>query len=112
MEECLKKIISDRLLEINDPKVASFIFTANEAMIKRVKKADINDLLKKFGCGDGDIISEHLANINLQPYFDVITNRHRVSHDQGASMTLDDFGKALPCGEAILLKVMEVLAND
>jgi hypothetical protein len=52
-----------------------------------------------------------LPEQNLQPYFDAITNRHKVSHDDGAAMTLEDFGKALPCAEAILDAVAEALAE-
>ncbi len=112
VEERIKEIITNRLAEINDRKVASFIFKSNESMIKRVKKAEVNDLLGKFDCGEGDIISELLVDMNLQPYFDAITNRHRVSHDQGASMTLDYFGRALPCAEAILDAVRRAIASD
>ena len=112
VEEKLKTIINARLLQINDRKIAAFIFKSNESMLKRVKKAEINDLLSKFDCGEGDIISEELAGMNLQPYFDAIVNRHRVSHDQGASMTLDYFGQALPCAEAILDKVEQILQRD
>lgn len=102
VEEKVKEIILARLSSISDPKVASFIFKSNEGMLKRVSKSDINDVLRKFDCGTGDIISSLLDDVNLQPYFDAITNRHKVSHDDGASMTLEYFGEALPCGEAIL----------
>jgi hypothetical protein len=112
VEERLKEIVSAQLGQIGDRKVASFIFKSSEGMIKRVKKAEINDLLSKFDCGDGDVISELLGDMNLQPYFDAITNRHRVSHDQGGSMTLNYFGQAIPCAEAILGKVEQVLANN
>lgn len=112
VEERIKEIITVRLSEINDRKVASFIFKSNEAMIKRVKKAEVNELLGKFDCGEGDIISGMLQDMNLQPYFDAITNRHLVSHDQGASMTLDYFGQALPCAEAILGAVRRAIASD
>lgn len=102
VEEKLKEIIRSRLNQIGDAKVSHFIFKTNEGMIKRVKKSEINDLLKKFDCGDGDIVSDILDNPNLQPYFDAITNRHLVSHHDGSNMTLEYFGSALPCGEAIL----------
>ena len=112
VEERVKEIISQRLNEISDRKVASFIFKSNEAMLRRVKKAEINDVLHKFDCGDGDIISHLLGDMNLQPYFDAITNRHMVSHRDGVNMTLDDFSKALPCAEAILDALELALAND
>lgn len=112
VEERLKEIITARLAKIEDRKVAAFIFKSNEAMIKRVKKAEINELLGKFDCGEGDIISQVLGDMNLQPYFDAITNRHKVSHDQGASMTLDYFGQALPCAEAILEAVRGAISRD
>lgn len=57
IEEKVKEIVSARLATINDRKVASFIFKSHEGMLKRVKKADINDVLQKFDCGEGDIIS-------------------------------------------------------
>lgn len=112
MEEKIKIIIQNRLDEINDRKVAAFIFRSSEGMIKRVKKAEINELLQKFDCGDGYIIGNFLGEINLQPYFDAIVNRHKVSHDQGSSMTLDHFGRALPCAEAILSAVQEALRPE
>lgn len=111
MEERLKEIVSARLRQVQDRKVASFIYKTNEAMIRRVKKAEINDILQKFDCGEGDVISDILDQ-NLQPYFDAIANRHLVSHDGGANMTLDEFKKALPCGEAILGAVELALAPD
>ncbi|UIJ44615.1 hypothetical protein LZK98_16350 [Sphingomonas cannabina] len=111
MEEKIKDIILARLKLIQDQRVAEFIFKTNESMLKRVKKAEINDVLQKFGCGEGDVIAERLPEINLQPYFDAITNRHRVSHDDGASMTLEDFGKALPCAEHILDAVEQALTE-
>lgn len=111
VEEKIKAIIADRLNMVSDRKVAAFIFKSNEGMLKRVKKSDINDVLKKFDCGDGDIISDLLCDINLQPYFDAITNRHLVSHDNGSHMTLDGFSAALPCAEAILDAVEAALAD-
>lgn len=112
VEEKLKGIILNRISEIQDPKVASFVFKSNEAMIKKVKKAEINDILAKFDCGEGDVISAHLGEMNLQPYFDAITNRHRVSHEQGSAMTLEYFAQALPCAEAILEAVQQLLAQN
>lgn len=109
VEERLKETITKRLSQINDEKVAHFIYKTNESMIKRVRKSEINDLLQKFNCGDGDVISEALAGKNLQPYFDAITNRHLVSHRDGASMTLDAFSEALPCAEEILEAVENLL---
>lgn len=111
VEEKIKDIISVRLSLIADTRVASFVFKTNEGMLKRVKKAEINDVLNKFGCGDGDVISARLPDINLQPYFDAITNRHKVSHDDGTSMTLEDFAKALPCAEAILDAVQTAISE-
>lgn len=111
MEEKIKDIILSRLRIIEDRKVAGFIFKTHEQMLKRVKKAEINDVLQKFGYGEGDVISDCLPDLNLQPYFDAITNRHKVSHDDGAAMTLEDFAKALPCAEAILKAVELALAE-
>ncbi len=112
IEEHVKKIIQDRINLINDNKVASFVFKSNEGMLKRVKKAEINDVLQKFDCGTGDVISEILGDMNLQPYFDMITNRHLVSHNDGGTMTLDYFGQALPCAEAVLDALEAALAAD
>jgi hypothetical protein len=112
VEEHVKKIISKRLDEVQDRKVASFIFKSNEGMLRRVKKAEINDVLQKFDCGEGDVISGLVGEMNLQPYFDAITNRHMVSHRDGVSMTLEDFAKALPCAEAILNALELALANE
>ncbi|MGZ8286379.1 MAG: hypothetical protein ACXW27_00645 [Allosphingosinicella sp.] len=96
---------------IQDRRVAKFIFQTNEAMIRRVKKSDINDILRKFDCGDGDIISDQMDGINLQPYFDAITNRHLVSHKDGVSMTLEAFAAVLPCAEQIFDTVERVIAD-
>lgn len=111
VEEKLKSIVAARLSEIQDRKVAAFIYQTSEGMIRRVKKAEINDLLRKFDCGDGDVIAELLGEVNLQPYFDAITNRHLVSHDDGAQMTLEYFGSALPCAEMVLGAVQQALAK-
>lgn len=112
IEEHVKIIIQNRINLIEDRKVASFVFKSNEAMLKRVKKAEINDVLQKFDCGTGDIISGILGDMNLQPYFDMITNRHLVSHNDGASMTLEYFGQAIPCAEAVLDALEAALATE
>ena len=112
VEEYVKEIIGNRISAIQDRKVASFVFKSNEGMLKRIKKTDINDILSKFDCGNGDIISMLLDGVNLQPYFDAITNRHLVSHNDGSSMTLTEFSKALPCAEAILDALENALAAE
>lgn len=112
VEDSVKKIISDRIGKIDDRKVASFVFKSNEGMLKRVKKSDINDVLQKFDCGEGDVISSVLDGMNLQPYFDAVTNRHLVSHSDGAKMTIDDFSKALPCAETILSALKKTLEAE
>lgn len=111
-EEKVKDIIRSRLSKIDDRKVSSFVFKTNEGMIKRVKKTDLNDILSKFDCGDGDIIKDRVGDINLQPYFDVITNRHLVSHNDGSSMTLRELFAALDCAEAILNVLETELAAE
>lgn len=103
MERMLSNIVSDRLSQIEDQKVAKFIASTNDAMIRRVKKAEINDLLKKFGCDQ--LVEAEIDELNLQPYFDAIANRHLVTHSEGCSMTLDEFSRAIPCAEKILEKV-------
>jgi hypothetical protein len=112
VEEHVKDIISNRINTIGDRKVASFVYKTNEGMLKRVKKSDINDVLQKFGCGEGDVISNILGDINLQPYFDAITNRHLVSHQGGTSMTIDRFSAAIPCAETILQALEDALKPD
>lgn len=112
IEEKLKLIVERRLSLVSDRKVASFIYRTSEGMIRRVKKAEINDLLQKFDCGEGDVIAALVGDVNLQPYFDAITNRHLVSHDDGAQMTLEYFGQALPCAELILDTVERALSAD
>lgn len=112
VEDKIKEIVTARLSQIDDRKVASFVFNTNEGMLKRVKKAEINELLNKFDCGDGDVISRFLEGMNLQPYFDAVTNRHKVAHDQGSTITLDYFGQALPCAEAILDAVEKIIAHE
>lgn len=108
LEEKVKQIIADRIELIDDHKVAGFIFKNQESIFKRVKKSDINTVLQNFKCGDGDVLQAHLGEMNLQPYHDAITNRHLVSHDDGASMTIGEFANVLPCAEAIL----EVLSRE
>lgn len=109
VEERIKAIIHTRINSIQDRKVANFVFKTNEGMLKRIKKAEINDVLQKFDCGEGDIISTLVGNLNLQPYFDAITNRHLVSHQGGTTMTLSQFSEALSCADVILNKVEEVI---
>lgn len=112
VEERIKEIISARISNIQDRKVAAFVFKSNEGMLKRVKKSEINDVLQKFDCGEGDIISGLVGGVNLQPYFDAITNRHLVSHQSGTTMTLNRFGEALSCAETILDTVEIALRPD
>jgi hypothetical protein len=109
VEEVIKNVVSNRLSNIRDEQVAHFILQTNEAMIRRIKKSEINDILQKFKCGDGDILAREGGDFNFQPYFDAITNRHLVSHGEGASMTLDGFSKALPCAEFIFDVVERLL---
>lgn len=103
MEDMLVTIIRQRLEGIGDPKIAAFVSATNDNMIRRVKKAEINDILKKFGCDE--LLDAFIDGQNLQPYFDAIHNRHLVTHGDGCSMTLDEFEKVLPCADLILEKV-------
>lgn len=109
VEDSIKNIIKNRLNKINDRKIVKFVYKTNEAMIKRVKKSDINEVLKLFDCGDGDIISNHCGDINLLPYFNAITNRHAVSHSTGVSITLREFEAAIPCAEHIFTIVEQLI---
>ena len=110
-EESIRTIILERLRGIGDQKVASFISRTNDAMLKRVKKAEINDVLAKFSCGEGDVIGKRLEGVTLQPYFDAITNRHLVCHGSGADMTLDEVKEAISCAERIL-EELEVALHE
>lgn len=112
LEEHVKFIISNRISGIGDRKVSSFIIKSNEGMMKRVKKAEINDVLHKFDCGEGDVISRLVGDLNIQPYFDAITNRHLVSHQGGTNMTLSRFVDVLPCAEAILDTLENALQSE
>lgn len=109
VEEKIKEIAVKRLSVIDDKKVTAFLTKMNEGMFKRIKKSEINDLLHKFDCGDGDIIAEKMPNRNLEPYFSAINNRHKVSHSTGSTMTLAEFSEAIPCAEAILEAVQQLL---
>lgn len=108
MEDALASIIRQRLDGLGDPKIAAFVTATNDNMIRRVKKAEINDVLKKFGCDD--LIEGFIGEHNLQPYFDAIQNRHLVTHGDGCNMTLEEFAKVLPCADLILAKVAQSIA--
>jgi hypothetical protein len=69
VEEKIKAIVIKRLNVIDDQKVAHFIYKTHEGMLKRVKKAEINDVLQKFGCGEGDILSDYLPDEKLAAVF-------------------------------------------
>jgi hypothetical protein len=112
LEEHVKIIIADRIGSIQDSKVAHFVSKTHENMIKRVKKSDIYDVLQKFGCGQGDVIGNLLIDMNLQPYYDVITNRHLVSHQGGTNMTLNQVAAALPVAEAVLSALHGALSEE
>lgn len=111
MEDGLAKIISSRLSEIEDPKVSNFIKITNDAMIRRTKKADINDILKKFGCDEDKLIENEVNGKSMQPYFDAISNRHLVSHASGCNMTIDDFEKSVECAEMLFEVVKDAIAK-
>lgn len=111
-EAIIAKTIKNRLDEVDDGKISSFIYLTSEAMIRRVRKADINDVLQKFGCGTGDLIAEHLQEREYQLYSAVITNRHNVSHGDGAQMTLSEIMEAIPYAEKIFMTVKQLLSAD
>jgi len=108
MEEALSALIRIRLSGIGDERVAKFIASTNDAMIRRVKKSEINDVLKKFGCEE--LVDGHIDGVNLQPYFDAISNRHLVTHGEGCSMTLEEFERAIPCANLLLRTVEDAIA--
>ena len=110
-EEIVAKIIKARLAEVDDPRVASFIYLTNEKMIRRVKKAEISDVLEKFSCGP-DVIGERVEEQDYQLYSAVITNRHNVSHGEGAEMTLPEIVKAIPCAEKIFETMEQALREQ
>lgn len=112
VESELAKIIASRLAAIGDAKVACFVQKTNDAMIRRTKKADINDILKKFGCSEDALLGDNIDDVSIQPYFDAITNRHLVSHSDGSGMTFEDFRKSLVCAEQVFLFVERAIAAD
>jgi hypothetical protein len=79
-------------------------------MIRRVKKSEINDIIRKFGCDEEDCVGDELEGLKLQPYFDAIANRHSVAHGTGCDMTLDEFERAIPCAEKIFIAVEKAIA--
>ncbi|KQU49767.1 hypothetical protein ASG67_11750 [Sphingomonas sp. Leaf339] len=112
LEEHVKGIIAARISQVQDRKVAYFVAKTHEHMLKRVKKSEINDVLQKFGCGEGDVISSLVGDLNLQPYYDIITNRHLVSHQGGTNMTMSQVAAALPVAEVVLNALAGALAAD
>jgi hypothetical protein len=112
LEEHVASIISSRISAIQDQKVAFFVSRTHEQMLKRVKKAEINDVLHKFNCGEGDVISTLVGDLNLQPYFDAITNRHLVSHQGGTNMTISQFTAVIPCAEIVLTTLEHALQAE
>ncbi|QJB68210.1 hypothetical protein [Parasphingorhabdus halotolerans] len=110
-EQKIKKLVEHRLNQIDDRKVAKFIYSTNEGMLNRIKKGELNDLLKKFDCGDGDIIGDEFSQAEHQKYSGAIANRHSVSHGEGASMTLEEFLEVLNATEKILTFVEEKISE-
>lgn len=110
-EQKIKKLVEQRLAQIEDRKVAKFIYSTNEGMLNRIKKGELNDLLQKFDCGEGDIIGDEFSPIEHQKYSGAIANRHQVSHGEGASMTLDEFLEVLDATEKILTFVQEKICE-
>lgn len=110
VEAIFSRIIQNRLSGIGDARVATFVLATSAGMLKRVKKTDINDVLRKFGCEEPDLIGEELNGVSLQPYHDAIANRHLVAHGDGCQMTLSDFKKSVECAEAIFDAVEQAIA--
>jgi hypothetical protein len=109
-EQIVRSVLEDRLSRIADRKVTCFIASGSGALLKRVKKTELNDLLIKFDCGQGDVLGQHVNEEDVQAYSSIITDRHRTSHGDGAGVTIGDVERALPCAERLFDAFEQLIA--
>lgn len=109
MEETVASTIRTRLHFNGDKKLETFVCTTNEKMIGRIKKSEIKDVLKVFGCEDGELL-EDVTEEEIGYYSAAISNRHKVSHSQGATITLTQFERAVEAADKILDSLKRCLA--
>lgn len=100
-EQLLRKIMEDRLSSLGDAKVESFVNYGAGSFFNRVKKKELNDLLKMFGCGEGDLLAEEVSEVDVQLYSAIITDRHTTSHGTGSNVTIEQIEVATPCAERL-----------
>lgn len=110
VEQVVRKILEDRLSRIDDAKVSSFINHGSGKLFTRVKKNEMNELLKMFGCGDGDLLSEHVDDSEVQKYSAIIVDRHLTSHGTGSNVTIPQIEAAVPCAEKIFSAFENIIA--
>lgn len=109
VEQIVRNILEDRLSQINDKKVSMFINHGSGKLFARVKKNEINDLLKMFGCGDGDLLSQYVDDSEVQRYSAIILDRHLTSHGNGSNVTIPQIEAAVPCAEKIFAAFEQII---
>lgn len=109
MELCVKSVYSRRLTFNGDEKLSHFVRLTHDNMLGRIKKSDIADMAKHFGPDCKNAFNETLDPADVSYYSSVIVNRHLTSHEDGGTITLPDFEKALKAAERILLSLEQAI---
>lgn len=109
MEEQVKRIYRSRLHFEGDQRLAHFVTKTQDKMMGRVNKSEIAQLAVCFGDECKTLFNENLEAQDIAYYGTVISNRHQISHAQGATITLPDFRKAIQAADKILISLQSAI---
>jgi hypothetical protein len=110
-EQKIRDILFEKAGSISDSSLSSFIKSLTVTVTRRIRSADLNNLLERFS-------SEHKAEFSRtsqtnskawQAYNSIVSNRNIIAHDaaQSVTMTFEDLEK----GFRESLKVLDAFAN-
>lgn len=110
MEEKLRAVVKARFSAGGDAKLANFLASINDKQVGRMKRREISETVGLFGSDCRDAFQLAFPPEELEPYSNVIKDRHEASHAAGSDVTLAEVRNAMEIAERILDKIEEVIA--
>lgn len=110
MEDLVSKILQTRLTPTVSSRMATFIHASSEGILRRVKKADIADLVSKFGPIAKQEFEAAFTDQDVTRYSNVISKRHQNAHQPGGiSVTLEEVETAIPIANRMLVELDQLV---
>lgn len=109
MEENIGIIIRDYILACSNEKIADFLRTNMDSIIRRTSKSDISKLVRQFGEPFKQRFESQIEDRTVTSYSNVIEARHATGHRQGSNITLSEVRVGLDAAKSIIQAINNCL---